>query len=340
MRTVFLGTAELARHSLQALVRSPQVELLGVVSQPDKAKGRQLRQVPSAVKVEALKHSLPVWQPSLLRKDTRLIEHLNCLDIDVIVVAAYGQILPASVLEIPKFGCVNVHTSLLPRYRGAAPIQWAILNGDRETGVTIMKMDEGLDTGDILTQMKTPIHPIETGGELHDRLAELGANLLVDTLPKYLRGNLSPDPQDPEKATYARKLSKSDGQVNWTRSAIELANQIRGLNPWPGTFSHLSRGSDSRLIKFWRAEPLSGDDAEPGTVISASPTGVIVACSKGHLRLTSLQREGGKRLEAGPFLAGFPIKLGNRFANSHDRTTVIASQPRPQDDQHSDFPAN
>lgn len=322
IRTVFFGTAELACCSLRGIAASSDIEVVGVVSQPDKARGRQLRLVPTAVKATALELQLPVWQPTRLRKDFELINHLKSLDLDVIVVAAYGQILPLSVLNIPRRGCVNVHTSLLPKYRGAAPIQWAILNGEETTGVTLMQMDEGMDTGAIIAQTSTPISPTETGGELHDRLAALGADFLTQTLPAYIKGELTPTSQDNLKASHARKLSKEDAAINWQRSAIEIANQVRGLNPWPGTLSYLTREGSSRLIKFWQSHPLeTASTSEPGVIVAAGPEGIDISCGKeSTLRVTQLQREGAKRLEAGPFLSGFPLQPGERFSPLPDHS--------------------
>ena len=318
LRTVFLGTADLACCSLEALAQSPEVEVLGVVSQPDKAQGRKLKLIPTAVKVSAEKHSLPVWQPQRLRRDEELIDHLGTLDLDVIVVAAYGQILPDSVLTIPKVGCVNVHTSLLPKYRGAAPIQWAILNGDSETGVTLMKMDAGLDTGDIIAQTSTPIDPNETGGQLHDRLAKLGADFLLSQLPNYVAGNISTTPQDNSRASHARKLTKRDGEIDWPRPAREIRNQIRGLNPWPGTYAKLAHDDKHTLIKIWSATEsnLPSNGNAPGTVIKVTSQAVTIACGQGSIDVLELQREGGKRLDASAFLAGFPIDPGTRFGEA------------------------
>ena len=315
IRTIFLGTAELARRSLQALVQSSEVNLLGIVSQPDKPQRRRLRQTPTAVKTEALRHALPVWQPVLLKKDAALLEHFKSLAPDLFVTAAYGQMLPPEVLTIPKFGCLNVHPSLLPKYRGAAPIPWTILNGDSTTGVTLMKMDENLDTGDIVAQETTPIFPAETGGQLHDRLAALGASLLCRALPRYIKGQLPLRPQNHQQATYARKLDKRDAEIDWRRPAAALANQIRGLAPRPGTFSRLQTNNHLQTIKLHRAKPQPGPKLQPGTVAEVSPNGLIIACGEGHLRITALQREGGKLLQAGPFLAGFPITPGDRFAS-------------------------
>lgn len=325
VRAIFLGTAELARRSLQALIHSPEVSIIGVISQPDKPQGRRLRIKPTPVKTESLQHSLPVWQPASLRTDTALLTRLKNSAPDLILVAAYGQMLPPEVLEIPKLGCLNVHPSLLPKYRGAAPISWTILNGDHQTGVTIMKVDEGLDTGDIVAQETTPISPTETGGELHNRLSQLGAQLLVRTLSKYLKGDVTIRPQNHQRATYARKLDRRDGEIDWHRPALELANQIRGLNPRPGTFSRLRKHIEFPAIKFWRAEPQSGPKREPGTVVETSSRGIVVACGQDHLRITKLQRAGGKPLPAGDFLAGFSILPGSQFiiptTTKHSRQT-------------------
>ena len=314
VRTIFLGTAELARRSLRTLIHSPAVNLIGIISQPDKPQGRRLRIQPTPVKTEALQHSLPLWQPSSLRTDAALLKHLKNLAPDLLLVVAYGQMLPPEALEIPKLGCLNLHPSLLPKYRGAAPIPWSIIHGDPQTGVTIMKMDETLDTGDIVAQETTPISANETGGQLHNRLAQLGAQLLARTLPKYLKGDITLRPQNHQHATYAPKLSRNDGEINWRRTATELANQIRGLNPRPGTFSRLQKHNESLTIKFWQAEPQPGPKLKPGTVAKTSPQGVIVACGQNHLRITKLQRAGGKPLPAGAFLAGFSIAPGNQFA--------------------------
>lgn len=317
IRTVFLGTAELARRSLEGLAQCPRVDVLGVISQPDKAQGRKLKMTPTPVKAAGLDFGFPIWQPVRLRNDLKLMDRLKDLDLDVIVVAAYGQLLPDWLLEIPKHGCVNVHTSLLPKYRGAAPIQWAILNGDRETGITLMKMDAGLDTGPMIAQRKTPIQPDETAGALHDRLAQLGVSFLVETLPSYIGGSLPLKPQDNAESTHARKLSKADASIDWAQPAATLHNQVRGLNPWPGTSSHLKRGDDSVLIKFWSSELGSKEHAHPpGTVMTASQKGIEIACGTGSLLMTWLQREGGKRLEAGPFLSGFPLEKGDHFAQA------------------------
>jgi methionyl-tRNA formyltransferase len=310
LRLVFMGTPPLAATVLQALLNEEQFQIIAVVTQPDQPKGRELKLQPSAVKELALKSNLPVLQPERA-KDAPFIEQVRALAPDLIVVAAFGQILPQALLDVPKFGCLNVHTSLLPKYRGAAPIQWAILNGDTETGVTIMKMDAGLDTGDIVSEERTPIAPEDNAQTLHDRLAEIGGSLLVRTIPNYVAGGITPHPQ-PEGATYARKIKKEDGRLDWTQPARVLWNRVRGLTPWPGTFTYLQRSPAPMLLKVLRAEVEEHSRGTPGEVISAARDGIVIACGQGALRILELQREGGKRLSADQFLAGCPIKAGER----------------------------
>ncbi len=252
LRIVFMGTAELARASLRALLASKSFTVVAVVTQPDRPKGRDLKPQPSVVKTTALEVGLPVLQPQKAR-NPEFISSLAVLTPDVIVVAAYGQILPPSILELPKFGCVNVHASLLPKYRGAAPIQWAIIDNEPQTGVTIMRMAAGLDTGDILTMKATAIDSNETGEELHDRLALLGADLLVSTLPDYCAGAIQPVPQDNATATYARKITREDGRLDWSLPAAALRNRIRAFTPWPGAYADLLIRGKPRMVKFARA---------------------------------------------------------------------------------------
>lgn len=304
-----MGTADLACASLRALCRQPFLKVITVVSQPDKPKGRDLSLQPTPVKVLALEHDLPVLQPKRAREEAFIAE-LRALQPDLIVVAAYGQILPQALLDIPPLGCLNVHTSLLPAYRGAAPIQWAILDGRTETGVTIMKMDAGLDTGPMLTQATTPILPEDNAQTLHDRLAELGGELLVRTIPDLVAGRIQPRPQPAEGASYARKISKNDGRIDWTRPAIEIWNCVRGFTPWPGAFTQIADGSNARMLKIWRAEVDGSAQGTPGEVLSADKTGIVVACGQGALRILELQREGGRRLSAQQFLAGHAIAPG------------------------------
>jgi methionyl-tRNA formyltransferase len=311
-RIVFFGTADLARPSLSALARQPEFSLLTAVTQPDRPKGRELKLQPPPVKREAQAHELPVLQPERARHP-EFVEQLAQLKPDLIVVAAYGQILPKSILDLPARGCLNVHASLLPKYRGAAPIQWAILNDEAETGVTIMKMDAGLDTGDILTQQSIPIRPSDTAQSLHDQLASLGAELLVRTIPDYLAGKILPRPQPLEGIIYARKITKQDGQLDWTASAHTLWNRIRAFNPWPGAYTFLPGETRQPLLKIWEAEPLPSPAAPAGQVISADKSGIVTGCGEGTLRILNLQREGSRRMNAQEFLAGHPLSPGTKL---------------------------
>ncbi len=307
-----MGTAELAAVSLRALCREKSFAVIAVVSQPDKPKGRDLKLQPTPVKVVATEERLTLLQPKRAR-DEEFIAELRNLQPDLIVVAAYGQILPPAILDLPHHGCLNVHTSLLPKYRGAAPIQWAILDGEAETGVTIMKMDVGLDTGDILTQVTTPIALEDNAQKLHDRLALMGSELLVKTIPDYVAGRVVPRPQPAEGATYARKITKEDGRLDWSQPARKLWNQVRGLTPWPGAFAHHVLDGNSRLLKIWQAELGSELSGPPGTVLRADRNGIVVTCGEGSLRILQLQREGGRRLTAQEFLTGCPIQAGAVF---------------------------
>jgi methionyl-tRNA formyltransferase len=284
---------------------------VAVVTQPDRPKGRELKLQPSPVKALALQASLPVLQPERAR-DEAFLGALRELQPELIAVAAYGQILPQSILALPRHGCLNVHTSLLPQYRGAAPIQWAILNGDAATGVTIMKMDAGLDTGAILTQATTPIHPEDNSETLHNRLARMGAELLVRTIPDYVAGKLNARPQPVEGASYAPKIKKADGHLDWTQPAPTLWNRVRGLVPWPGAFSYLPGQPQPHLLKIWQAEVVERS-GQPGEVLQADKAGIVVACGREALRILILQREGGRRLKAHEFLAGHLLHPGQRL---------------------------
>jgi methionyl-tRNA formyltransferase len=332
LRLVFMGTPELAATCLARLLVAPDSEVVAVVSQPDRPKGRHLQLAPTPVKQCALAAGIPVLQPTKAR-DPGFLTALKALAPDLVVVAAYGQILPQALLEIPKHGCLNVHTSLLPRYRGAAPIQWALLNGDRETGVTIMKIVPELDAGDIVSTATTPITDEDDAQTLHDRLASLGAELLVNTLPGYVTGQIIPTPQPAAGVVQARKIRKEDGCVDWTRSAPEIWNQVRGLVPWPGAFTHLpvvdvpqaglgaptsssasgpDRGRHGPLLKLWIVRVETGQ-GKPGTVLSAGAEGIVVGCGTGALRILELQREGGRRMASAEFLAGHSVKPGDRL---------------------------
>jgi methionyl-tRNA formyltransferase len=313
LRLVFMGTPPLAGTVLQALLEERRFDVIAVVTQPDQPKGRELKLQPSAVKELALEKNVPLLQPERARDET-FLSQVRQLAPDLIVVAAYGQILPQALLDVPRFGCLNVHTSLLPKYRGAAPIQWAILNGDAETGVTIMKMDAGLDTGAIVSEERTPILPEDNAQTLHDRLARIGGALLARTIPEFVSGTIAPRPQPTDGTSYARKIKKEDGRFDWSQPASVLWNRVRGLTPWPGTFTFLQATTPPTLLKIWRAEPVENVSRVHGQILSANRDGIIVACGQGALRILELQREGGKRLDAQQFLAGYPLHAGDRFA--------------------------
>ena len=311
LKVVFMGTADLACSSLRSLLAWSGCQVVAVVSQPDKPKGRDLQLVPTPVKQVAQAAGIAVLQPARARLP-EFLDQLRQLAPDLIVVAAYGQILPQALLDIPRLGCLNVHTSLLPRHRGAAPIQWALAEGDAVTGVTIMKMDAGLDTGPMLSTVETEIQPDDDGQSLHDRLAQLGGELLVKTLPDYAAGLIVPLPQPSEGMTYARKITKDDGRIDWHLPAMANWNRIRAFTPWPGAFTQLPETSERSLLKVFQT---SAEEAHgtPGTILSADDAGLLVACGTGSLRIREMQREGGKRLKAGDFLRGFPLKAGQKF---------------------------
>jgi methionyl-tRNA formyltransferase len=311
MTIVFMGTAELSCASLRSLARDIRFQIAAVITQPDKPRGRDLKLQPSPVKMLAQTLGLPVLQPVKAR-DERFIAELGRLKPELIVVVAYGQILPQAILDLPKYGCVNVHTSLLPKYRGASPIQSAILNGGTETGVTIMKMDEGLDTGPILSQRSTPILPEDNSQTLHDRLAELGAELLVETILDYVAGKITPRPQPAAGATYAAKIKKEDGKIDWSEPAEKILNRMRAFTPWPGAFTFLKGKTKSALFKIWRADIIQ-HSGKTGEVIQADVHGIVVGCGKDALRILELQLEGGRRMSAQEFLAGHPLKAGERI---------------------------
>ena len=306
MRVVFMGTAEFACPSLAALDESPGIEVVGVVTQPDRPKGRELIPHPPAVKLEAKLRNLPVHQPERLRND---IQYLEQIAPGLIIVAAYGQILTQTILDLPSHGCLNVHGSLLPAYRGAAPIQRAILDGQADTGVTIMQMDAGLDTGAMLSKAATPIETSDNAQTLHDRLAKLGAELLLKTIPSHVSGEFTPEPQDDALATHAEKITREMGRIDWSQPATQLWNQARAFTPWPGVFTHLN----GRLLKLHEVEPAEADCPGPGVVGQADANGILVGCGDGALRITRLQKEGAKRLVAAELLAGNPLPVGTQL---------------------------
>ncbi|HEV2695658.1 MAG TPA: methionyl-tRNA formyltransferase [Verrucomicrobiae bacterium] len=312
LRIIFMGTAELSCASLERLCGDPRFHVVAVVTQPDKPKGRDLKLQPSPVKVLAQKFNLPVLQPLKAREESFIAE-LRALTPDLIVVVAYGQILPQSILDLPPHGCVNVHTSLLPKYRGAAPIQWAIANGDAETGVTIMRMDAGLDTGPVLSLSRTAIVPADDSQILHDRLAGLGAQLLAETIPGYVEGKIQPHPQPAEGSTYAAKIKKENGQIDWNLPAKQVWNRLRAFTPWPGAFTFFPAATKPQLLKIWKLEVVE-KSGRAGEVLSADKDGITVACGEGAVRILELQLEGGKRLATAQFLAGHPVKVGAAFS--------------------------
>ena len=308
---IFMGTAELSCASLAALLADARFRVAAVVTQPDKPKGRNLAPQPSPVKVLALQSQVPVLQPQRARDETFLAQ-LQSFAPDLIIVVAYGQILPPAILDLPRHGCLNVHTSLLPKYRGAAPIQWAIANGDSETGVTIMKMDPGLDTGPILSQRRTPIDSGDDSQSLHDRLARLGADLLVQTIPGYLAGDLLPQPQPATGSTYAAKINKEDGRIIWSQPARQIWNRFRAFTPWPGAFTFYGAQDKAVLLKIRGARVVERPGV-PGEILQADREGIIVGCGQQALQITDLQREGGRALTARECLAGHPLRVGEKL---------------------------
>ncbi len=305
MRIVFMGTPDFAVPSLQALIDAGH-DVCAVYTQPDKPQGRKQILTAPPVKTLALEHDIPVFQPNTLKNEDEQAR-LRELAPEVIIVVAYGKLLPKAVLDIPPHGCINVHGSLLPRWRGAAPIQWAVIAGDEMAGVTTMQMAEGLDTGDMLLTYETKVGEKETAGELFDRLAQSGAELLTQTLVKL--DEIEPRPQDDAQSCYAHMLDKQMAVIDWSRSAHEIDCLIRGLNPWPIALTTLS----GERLKVFAAEKAAGN-GEPGTVLEADPKkGLTVACGEGALKLTEIQLVGGKRMKATDFLRGHAIEVGTKL---------------------------
>jgi methionyl-tRNA formyltransferase len=309
MRIAFAGTPAFAAVALQGLLES-QFDIALVLTQPDRPAGRGLRQTPSAVKQLALLHGLSVAQPQTLRGEEALAQ-LRSSAAQALVVAAYGLILPVPVLDLFPAGCINIHASLLPRWRGAAPIQRAILAGDRETGISIMRMEQGLDTGPVYFTRSVPILPDDSTGSLHDRLAAIGARCIVEALPQIGQGTLLPSPQPLDGITYAHKIAKAEAAIDWQRDALDVDRQVRAFNPFPGAFSTLG----GEALKIWRGLPCAGESAIPGNILACGAEGIDVACGKGVLRITELQRAGGKRLSAAAFLRGMSQPTGERFGS-------------------------
>jgi methionyl-tRNA formyltransferase len=306
VRIIFAGTPQFAASALAELIQEHQI--IAVLTQPDRPSGRGMQLTASPVKQLALQHGLPVLQPASLKTEEaqQTIAQLNA---DLMVVAAYGLILPKTVLQMPRLGCLNIHASLLPRWRGAAPIQRAILAGDAETGVTIMQMDEGLDTGDMLLKKTCAIAGDDTALTLHDKLAVLGAQAIVEALQQLQQGKLNPQQQDAQLATYAAKLTKSESQLDWKQDAVQLERAVRGYFPFPAAKATLGETT----IKILHAHTSAGKDAEPGTVIATDKSSIYIACGKGVLALDVLQKPGGKALPVVQFVQGLPIQIGDQF---------------------------
>jgi len=309
MRIVFMGTGDIGIPSLRFLLDSPEYEVVAVVTQPDKPAGRKQELLASAPKRLALERGIPVLQPIKLRAPDSVAE-VAAFQPDTIVVMAYGQILPRSVLQMPKLACLNLHASLLPRHRGAAPIQAAIESGDATTGITVMYMAEGLDTGDILLERATPILPTDTGGVLHDRLGLLAAEALAESLPLLKEGRAPRVPQEETLATYAAKLSRENGEILWTDSAEKIDLRVRAMNPWPAAYTFLPTSEGERKLKVYSCVQHPEESGNPGEVLRADRQGILVAASAGSVLLLEVQLEGRKRMSAKDFLSGHPVSAG------------------------------
>lgn len=308
MKIIYMGTPDFAVAPLEAILKAGH-EVTAVVTQPDRQKGRGREVQYSPVKECALSYGIPVLQP-LKIKEKDAVEELRKYPADIFVVAAFGQLLSEEILNMPRLGCINIHASLLPAYRGAAPIQWCVINGEEKTGVTIMQMAKGMDTGDILLQKEVVLDEKETGGSLFDRLMETGAELIVEVLPKIEAGELTPVVQKEELATYAGKITKDMGNIDFTKAAVTIERLIRGLNPWPSAFTHYK----GKILKIWEADVVSecanAENPVPGTVIAMDKESFTLATGEGALRIRSLQPEGKKRMSCAEFMRGYEIKVG------------------------------
>ena len=315
MKIVFMGTPDFAVPSLHALTEAGYA-VAAVVTQPDKPKGRGKTLLPTPVKEEAVMHDIPVYQPKKVRNNPEFLEILKEINPDIIVVAAYGQIIPKEILELPKFGCINIHASLLPKYRGAAPIQKAVIDGEKVSGVTIQQMGEGLDTGDMISKAVVVLSPEETGGSLFDKLSKAGADLLVKTLPSIFDGTAVYEKQPEESPTpYASMITKQMGLLDFTKSAEVLERLVRGLNPWPSAYTFLN----GKTLKVWKSRV--GEEkgsALPGTVVKTDKNGIHVACCDKTLILEEIQIEGKKRMDADAFLRGYPVETGTKFSDKKE----------------------
>lgn len=308
MKIIFMGTPDFAVRTMEALLAAGH-EIVLAVTQPDKPKGRGKAVQFSEVKTAALAHQIEVYQPRRIREQ-ECVEYLRRYEAQIIVVAAFGQILPKEILEMPKYGCINVHASLLPKYRGAAPIQWAVLNGEKTAGVTIMQMDVGLDTGDMLEKVELPLAEDETGGSLFEKLADAGANLCVQTVAHIQDGMVTRTKQDETQATHVGMITKSMGKIDWTKSAVQIERLIRGLNPWPSAFTTL----DGKNMKIWKAAILpGGDSGQAGQVIFVNKSQLVVQTGEGQLSLLEVQLEGKKRMAVDAFLRGYQVACGKHL---------------------------
>lgn len=306
MKLVYMGTPDFAVPPLTALVEAGH-EVAAVVTQPDKPKGRGKAVLMTPVKEKALSYGIPVYQPARVKKDEEFLKTLREINPDAIVVAAFGQILPKEILELPKYGCVNIHASLLPKYRGAAPIQWAVIDGEKESGITTMMMDVGLDTGDMLDRTVIPLAEDETGGSLFEKLSRAGGPLILKTLEALENGTAVRTKQPEEGATYAGMLDKSLGNIDWTQSAAKIERLIRGLNPWPSAYT----GYKGKTMKLWAADVLEGTfEGVPGEIIKVEKECFLVRTGDGALAVKELQLEGKKRMDAASFLRGFSLEEG------------------------------
>ena len=306
MKVIFMGTPDFAVNTLEKIIEAGH-EVMLVVTQPDKPKGRGNTMQFPPVKECAVSHGLEVFQPVKIREDAS-VEYLKKFAPDIIIVAAFGQILPKSILDLPKYGCINVHASLLPKYRGAAPIQWAVINGDEITGVTTMRMDVGLDTGDMLATEEVPLLGTETGESLFDQLSTLGGPLLLKTLEEIENGEVKPVKQKDEESTYAKMLTREMGELDFQEEAVRLERYVRGLNSWPSAYTHYH----GKLLKIWEADVVDNDSkGRPGEIVELQKDGFLIQTGKGCLKVRQVQLEGKKRMAAGDFLRGMQMKAGD-----------------------------
>ena len=314
MRVIFMGTPDFSVGTLEALVQAGH-EVVLAVTQPDKPKGRGGKMQYTPVKEKALEYDIPVFQPVKVREKS-CVEKLDSYKADVMVVVAFGQILPREILELTPYGCINVHASLLPKYRGAAPIQWSIIDGETVTGVTTMQMDEGLDTGDMLLKTEVPLEPDETGGSLHDKLSAAGAKLCVETLKALEEKTVTPEKQGETPTKYARMLDKELGKIDWTKDAASIERLVRGLNPWPSAYTSW----EGKTMKIWSAEVVDRESKAPcGTVAEVTKTDFSVQTGKGLLKVTELQIPGKKRMAADAFLRGYKMETGTLLAEYNEK---------------------